>query len=153
MKYLVTKFKSLEIALKELEPFIKNGAHLQSGRPFALFGGMLSREALANWLICAVLNFECQGEKYCFTSDPTSSDGIVVNLETDETWLTEHIMVPQPRNSIESDKDIHVRLLDAINLKRNKGAEAYASNKLLIIFLEVARVGGFQIKWQINCQA
>src|SRR6476660_6894011 len=34
MKYRVTRFKSLAIALKEIEPFIRNGEHLQTGKPF-----------------------------------------------------------------------------------------------------------------------
>jgi hypothetical protein len=33
MKYPVRRFKSLGLALKELEPFVRNGAHLQTGNP------------------------------------------------------------------------------------------------------------------------
>jgi hypothetical protein len=47
MKYPMTRFKSLKIALKEMEPFIRNGRHLATGRPFKQFGGMRSREVLA----------------------------------------------------------------------------------------------------------
>ncbi len=46
MKHETKQFKSLIVALKELEPFVRNGKYLQSGRPFRNFGGMLSREAL-----------------------------------------------------------------------------------------------------------
>ena len=49
MKYPITQFKSLEVALRELEPFVRNGQHLLTGRRFRKFGGMLSREAWANW--------------------------------------------------------------------------------------------------------
>jgi hypothetical protein len=52
MKYPAARFKSLAMALKELEPFIRNGEHLQTGKPFEKFGGMRSREILANWLLC-----------------------------------------------------------------------------------------------------
>lgn len=135
MKHSVTKFKSLEIALKELEPFIKDGTHLQSGKPFPQFGDMRSREMLANWLISAVLNFEYDTTQYSFTSDPDGGDGTIVDLETNQAWVTEHVMVSQPQNDVERNKDIHSRILDAIDLKRNKGGEAYASNKLLVVFL------------------
>ena len=56
MKYRVARFQSLAVALKELEPFIRNGKHLQIGKPFKKFGGMLSREVLANWLLCVAIN-------------------------------------------------------------------------------------------------
>jgi hypothetical protein len=135
MKHSVTKFKSPEVALKELEPFIKNGTHLESGKRFTQFGDMLSREMLVNWLISATLNFEYKTTQYSFTSDPDGSDGAIVDLETNQAWITEHVMVPQPQNEVEENKDIHSRILHAIDLKRNKGGEAYASNKLLIVFL------------------
>jgi hypothetical protein len=58
MKYPIIRFKSLTVALKELAPFVRDGRHLQNGRPFDRLGGMLSREVLANWLICAAANSE-----------------------------------------------------------------------------------------------
>lgn len=48
MKYQITRFKNLKVCLKELEPFIRNGEHLQTGKPFKRFGGLRSRELLAN---------------------------------------------------------------------------------------------------------
>lgn len=139
MKHSVTKFKSLEVALKELEPFIKNGTHLESGKPFAQFGDMRSREALANWVISAILNFEYQTDQYSFTSDPSGGDGTIVDLETNLAWMTEHVMVPQPRSDSDNDKNILGRILDAVNLKRVKGGTAYASNKCLVVFLDDGR--------------
>ena len=136
MKHSVTEFISLEVALKELEPFIKNGFHLKSGKSFNQFDGMRSREMLANWFICAALNFEYKTKQYFFTSDPGGGDGTIVDLETKCVWLTEHVMVPQARNAVEKGKDIALRILEAINLKRDKGGRAYASNKLLVIFLD-----------------
>lgn len=136
MKHSVTKFKSLEIALKELELFIKDGAHLKSGKPFAQFGELRSRELLANWLISAALNFEYNTTQFSFTSDPDGGDGTIVDLKNNQAWETEHVMVPQPQNDVEMDKDIHSRILEAIDLKRNKGGEAYASNKSLVVFLD-----------------
>ena len=56
MKYHVRQFKSLAAALKEIEPFVRNGQHLQTGKPFEKFGGMRSREILANWLVRVATN-------------------------------------------------------------------------------------------------
>jgi hypothetical protein len=56
MKYPITRFKTLEAALKELERFVRNGQHLLTGRRFRKFGGILPREAWANWLLCVTLN-------------------------------------------------------------------------------------------------
>ena len=52
----VRKFKSIEVALKTLEPYIKSATHLQTGKSFQNFGDMRSREAVANWLLCATIN-------------------------------------------------------------------------------------------------
>jgi hypothetical protein len=38
MKYPITSFTSPQAALKELEPFIRDGKHLATGRPFKNFG-------------------------------------------------------------------------------------------------------------------
>jgi hypothetical protein len=46
MKYPTTRFKNLTVALKELEPYIRNGEHLQTGKPFKQFGDLRSRELL-----------------------------------------------------------------------------------------------------------
>jgi len=43
MKYPVTQFKSLAAALKEIEPFVCNGQHLQTGKLLRKFGGMRPR--------------------------------------------------------------------------------------------------------------
>ena len=53
MKYPTTRFKNLTVALKELEPYIRSGEHLQTGKPFKQFGDLRSRELLGNWLLCA----------------------------------------------------------------------------------------------------
>ena len=79
MKYPVARFKSLAVALKKIEPFIRNGEHLQTGKPFAKFGGMRSREILANWLLCAAMNSASVGE-LTFSSDPIGGDGIICDV-------------------------------------------------------------------------
>src|ERR1700688_403277 len=66
MKYPGKRFKSLAVALKEIEPHIRDGKHLQTGKPFGNFSDMRSREVLANFLICAAANFENQSERFAF---------------------------------------------------------------------------------------
>jgi len=135
MKHQVKRFKSMEIALRELEPFVRDGMHLQSGKRFEQMGRMRSREALANWLLCAVVNHTGQRE-LSFTSDPTGGDGILEDAKTGETLLTEHVMVP--RHNGGEDADAHALVLDAINQKRAKGGEPYARGKTLVVFLDAA---------------
>lgn len=132
MKYPVKQFKSMEIALKELEPFIRDGQHLQSGRPFELMGGMRSREALANWLLCATVN-ATGGRKVTFSSDPIGGDGILIDQETGEVFPTEHVMVPKQKGGENAAQKL---VLDAIEHKRTKGGAAYASGKTLVVFLD-----------------
>jgi hypothetical protein len=134
MKLKVKKFKSLKIALKELEPFIRNGAHLQSGKAFKRFEGLRSREILANWLLCVAVN-HIYPDRLTFsaTTDPIGGDGIICDNETGETWPTEHVMVPSlPRDGT---RDAEELILDAINLKIGKGGEAYARGKTLVVFV------------------
>ena len=133
MKYPVTQFKSLSVALKELEPFVRNGEHLQTGKPFEKFGGMRSREILANWLVCITTNAATEG-KLTFCSDPIGGDGIICDTATGETWPMEHVMVPRLRPG--QTKDPETLILDAIERKRQRGRAAYAAGKTLIVFLE-----------------
>ena len=76
MNHAIRRFKSLTVALKELERFVRSGKPLQSGRPFKNFGGMLPREAWANWLLCAVANAVAGTEQFTFTTDPVGGDGV-----------------------------------------------------------------------------
>jgi hypothetical protein len=133
MRYPVTRFRSLAVALKELEPFIRDGNHLQTGRRFKKFGGMLSREILANWLLCVAIN-STDDRALTFSSDPVGGDGIICDTATGETWPTEHVMVPRLRPGQTADSG--ALILKAIEQKRSKGGAAYASGKNLIVFLE-----------------
>jgi hypothetical protein len=132
MKHPVTRFKSLAFALKELEPFIRNGEHLQTGRPFKKFGRMLSREMLANWLLCVAVN-STDNRELTFSSDPIGGDGILCDSASGETWPTEHVMVPRLRPGETGDAE--ALILEAMEHKRSKGA-AYATGKTLVVFLE-----------------
>jgi hypothetical protein len=135
MKYEVTRFKSLTLALKDIEPFVRDGKHLLTGKPFQQFGNMRSREVLGNWLMCVVINAHLGKDSHTFTSDPQGSDGIILNTDTGETWPSEHVMVAKSYNSNEQNLSIEDRIINAFNEKLNKGGDAYASGKQLIIFL------------------
>jgi hypothetical protein len=134
----VRRFKSLAIGLKELEPFIRNGEHLQTGRPFTKLEGMRSREALANWLICAAADFAHSSERMSFTSDPTGGDGIIYDSKTKRTWRTEHVMVRRPISEKEKENPtpIETQILQAVTKKQKKGGIQYASGKQLVVFVD-----------------
>jgi hypothetical protein len=136
--YNVRRFKSLAVGLKELEPFIRSGEHLQSGRPFKQLQEMRSREALANWLICAAANFAHGSERVSFTSDPTGGDGVIHDSLTQTTWMTEHVMVRRPLSAEETEtaKPVETQILEAVAMKQAKGDLAYASGKQLVVFLD-----------------
>jgi hypothetical protein len=134
MSYKTTRFKSMAVALRELEPFIKSGAHLETGKPFKQFGNARSRELVANWVICAAANAEeGAGERMEFHSDPVGGDGIIVDSKTGETWPTEHVLVPTPRTA--SVPDIEASIAKAVSDKQKKGGAAYAAGKTLVVFL------------------
>lgn len=135
MKYEVTRFKNLTVALKEIEPFVRDGSHLLTGKPFQRFGGMRSREVLGNWMICAVINYQLGKDSHTFTSDPLGSDGIICDTETGNTWPSEHVMVGTAYNSKEKNLSVEDRIIYAFNKKFSKGGGAYATGKQLIIFL------------------
>ncbi len=135
MKHAVVKFKSLEIVLRELEPFVRNGQHLLTGRPFNQFGGMRSREMLANWLICVVANKFAGDHSFVFTSDPVGGDGIIVDERTGETWPTEHVLAYHGPKHI-SPKDDDDYILQQIEAKLEKGGASYAEGKTLIVMAE-----------------
>jgi len=140
VKYPVTRFKSLDVALKELEPFIRDGEHLQTGKPFEKLHGMRSREALANWLICVAANSDDGTDRLSFTSDPTGGDGVIYDSQAETTWKTEHVMVPRLRSpdAGEAAEEIERRVIGAVALKQGKG-EPYASGKQLVVFLNSGR--------------
>lgn len=134
MKYPVNRFKSLKRCIKELEPFIRNGEHLKTGKPLKRFGNLRSREILANWLLCVTINFEERFERLNFCSDPLGGDGIIHD-NTDKTWPTEHTLVVDKAKQTNELEEIETSILKAIEKKQNKGGIAYASGKTLIVFL------------------
>jgi hypothetical protein len=143
MKHAVTRFKNLKVGLKELEKFIREVEPLYTGRPLEQFGIMRPHEMVGNWLVCAVINAENGSERLTFTSDPTGSDGVIYNTETEHTWLTEHVMVPRAPEG--ETPDIKALILKAVGHKQKKG-RAYASGKTLVVFLEA----GGEVPWFSN---
>lgn len=139
MRYQVEAFKSLLIALKEIEPFIRNAEHLQSGKAFKKFGGMRSREVLANWLLCVAVG-AVYGRELTFTSDPVGGDGIIRDAATGDAWPTEHVMVP--RLHAEEGGDAQALILKAIEQKQRKGGAPYAGGKTLVVFMEAGPKAG-----------
>ncbi|MBR0880289.1 hypothetical protein ABIF65_008832 [Bradyrhizobium japonicum] len=134
MKHAGKRFKTLAIALKEIEQFVRNGEHLQTGKTFANFGGMRSREILANWLISVVFNDRVGAERLTFIAigEEIGGDGVLCDTETNETWPTEHVMVPRQNPE---GLDLETRILGAVAAKQTKGDAAYAEGKTLIVFV------------------
>jgi hypothetical protein len=132
LNHHVRRVESLEGVLKALEPFVRNGHHLQTGRPpFPGFGYMLSREMLANWLLCVVANAKWENAKLTFCSDPTGGDGVIWDQASGETWQTEHVMVPHLPHQAD---DTEALILEKVDHKR-QGGEPYGSGKTLVVFL------------------
>jgi hypothetical protein len=130
----VRRFESMRVALKELEQFVRNGDHLFTGQPFKGFGDLRSREICANWLICAALNDGTTDQPYVFTSDPTGGDGIIYDRTTNTDWPTAHIVIM--RAGPDKSRDIATLIHDAAAKKQAKGGAAYASGKVLVIFMD-----------------
>ena len=70
--------------------FLFDGQHLITGKPFEEFEGLRSRELLGNWLCCVAINSITQADRLTFSSDPTGSDGIIIDTTTGETWPGRH---------------------------------------------------------------
>lgn len=135
MKYPVTRFKSLAVALKEIEPMVRDPRHLQTGKPLEKFGDMRPREILANWLLCATFE-TIENRKLIFYSDPIGGDGIIRDEATGQTWQTEHVYVS--RHS--TGPDAKTLILDAVSHKQANGA-AYCRGKTLVVFLDTPAAG------------
>lgn len=135
MKHRVTRVRNLLLALKELQPFILNGRHLQTGRGFTSLNDMRSREALSNFLICAALDSISFHRRTIFTSAPDAvgGDGLIHDTVTEVSFPTEHVMVPAIPQTI--GRDGGELVLEAIKLKVEKGGAAYATGKTLVVFL------------------
>jgi hypothetical protein len=123
----------MEVALKTLEPYIKSATHLQTGKPFQNFGDMLSREAVANWLLCATMNAAQQSNlSFTTTNNLIGGDGNIHDEKSGAVFPTEHVVVPRQQSGAEGQ----TLILNAIDHKRKKGGAACASGKTLVVFVD-----------------
>ncbi len=136
MREKVTQFKSLKIALKELEPFVRDSRHLWNGKPLKRFGELRPRELWGNWLLCVAVNaVTAAAERLTFTTDPEGivGDGVIYDTVTERACPMEHVLAR--RTAKDKDLDAETLILRAVNKKQKKGA-AYASGKTLAVLLE-----------------
>jgi hypothetical protein len=94
---------------------------------------MRPREAVGNWLMCAVLSHESE-QPWCFTGDPQGGDGIIYDPAAKRDWPTEHIFVPRVPPG--ETRDIDTLIVDDVHAKESKGGAAYAAGKTLIVFID-----------------
>ncbi len=132
MRQEVTTFRTLKSCIKELERFIRDGNHLETGRRFKKFGNLSSREVLGCWLLSAVLCHEARSEKIRICTDPQGGDGNLYDTEEKRSYPIEQVMVTRWG---EVGKDLEGLILEQIGKKQNKGGKAYASGKILVVFL------------------
>ena len=126
--------KDLKIALKDLEPRVKDLKFLLSGREFHNFS-MRPKEAWANWLLCAVLQ-KIHGDDITF-GDDEKGDGIFFDKKTGKWIGTEHVSALDNPSSLSTLPKGEARVIEAINHKIKFGP-TYAKNKFLIVFFDGA---------------
>lgn len=137
MSVRIKRLKDLKVALEELEPFVRNGRHLKSGRPFASMNDMRSRELLGNWLVCAVGNFENGDDDLTIGSSPNivGGDGLVVSRRDENRLMVmEHVYVPVEVGA--NGGSIEAAVAKAEADKATKGTP-YAKGKSLVVFSEM----------------
>lgn len=125
--------RDLKVVLKDFEPMVKNPKYLWNGRVIKNFK-LLPREAWANWLVCVVLR-KMHGRDITFMDDD-KGDGFIVDKERMIFTPTEHVSalnIPKGKIWPSGEK----RVIDAINLKIDKGPE-YAKKKILVVFFDGA---------------
>lgn len=128
----IKQIKDFKIALKDMEPYVKNPSFLIKGREFTNFS-LRPREAWANWLLCVVLR-KLHGENLTFAED-IEGDGFIVDKNTGEFIPTEHVSaLENPFNKLPKGED---RVINAINHKIEKGSD-YAKGKWLVVFFDGA---------------
>ena len=122
-----THFKTMQAALREIEPIARDPKRLASGRPWRKLD-QRPREALGNWLLCAVLNFE-RGREDVIFGDQDDCDGLVFD---GKGWglFAEHVFVPRRMDGDEAS--LESLILKAVEHKAANGAP-YAKGKVLIV--------------------
>ncbi len=144
------QIKDLKVALKDMEPYVRDPQFLTQGKRFSNFN-MLVREAWGNWLLCAVFSRQ-YNEDFTF-QETEDGDGIVFGKKTKKWCVVEHVCAldfPKGKK-LPKNED---RALWAINYKIKRGPN-YAKDKSLVVFLDGAELWypnrvGRQISWQHN---
>lgn len=129
MKHNVKSLKSIAVALKELEPYIRDGSKIKTHPEFKSIK-QRPRELLGNCLLCAVANAERVAETVQIYSDPFDGDGLLVDSATDEKMFVEQVYA-----RAEDGKDAETLIAKAFSLKASKGKQ-YAAGRTLVILSE-----------------
>jgi len=125
--------KDFKIALKDLEPLVKDPRFLWRGRDLNNFT-LRPREVWANWLICVVFR-KLHGDDITFMDD-NKGDGFLVDKKRRIIIPTEHVCaldIPEAKDLPRGEE----RIINAIKLKISKGPE-YANGKILVVFFDGA---------------
>ncbi len=144
MKYAINMPTSLRAAIKEIGPFIVGN---ELGKRFKSYNGLLLREVLGNWLLCAILNDQCATtDRYTFTSEPKGggADGAILDKTTGLAMATEHVMATRWRDG-KLDENLNEsaeQLVVAAMLHKEAKGPRYGTDKMLVIYLE-ANVAGY----------
>lgn len=128
------QIKDFKVALKDLEPVVKNPQYLWNGRDISNFS-LRPREAWANWLLCVVFK-KIHGDRITFAED-SEGDGIIVDKLSGLGIPTEHVSaleVPKRKKPLPQGED---RVIQAIKQKIGRGPE-YAKGKYLVVFFDGA---------------
>ncbi len=129
------QIKDLKVALKDIEPYVKESSYLTQGKRFLNFN-MLVREAWANWLLCVVLQ-DIHNSPFTF-QEVEDGDGIIGNKKTKVGFAVEHVCAMNfpAGKQLPKNED---RILWAINHKIKRGEE-YAKGKSLVVFVDGAEL-------------
>lgn len=125
--------KDFKIALKDLEPLVKDPRFLWRGRDLSNFS-LRPREVWANWLICVILR-KLYGKGITFMDDD-SGDGFLVDKDRQIVIPVEHVCaldIPEADNLPKGEQ----RVINAINNKISRGSK-YAQGKILVVFFDGA---------------
>lgn len=121
---------NLKDQLKAIEATIKNTKELWNGKPIEGLG-LRPREALVNWLHCAVLQH--LGADVTFGEDYIG-DGILIDRKTATVMPTEHVSALFV-DSAPSNLPPQERIIAAINKKIKKGKD-YGKGKILMVLAD-----------------
>ena len=58
-------------------------------------------------------NYDSGSERLSFTSDPTGGDGVILDTDSNQTFLTEHVMIPRPLSTkeVQDPAPVEVQIL------------------------------------------